>query len=92
MTHLPHLTLLTIIPEPANVDHGDQLPLLPVGPNLTLPEHASIPNQHGPAPPSPHHVNFAHHQQGHAILQKMMTIYFQEYNEDLPTIDPIHSA
>jgi hypothetical protein len=51
----------TTIPEAANVDHGDQIPLIPAGPNLTLPEHAAIPNQHGPTPPTSHHVNFAHH-------------------------------
>ncbi len=55
-------------------------------------EHAPIPNQHGPTPPTPHHVNLAHHQQRLSVLQKMMTIYFQECNEDLPTMDPIHSA
>jgi hypothetical protein len=71
---------LTTIPETANVDHGDQLPLHCAGPNLTLPEIASIPNQHGPTPPTPHHVNFAHHQQCHSILQNLMTIYFQECN------------
>ncbi|KAI2491248.1 hypothetical protein MHU86_23325 [Fragilaria crotonensis] len=48
--------------------------------------------QHGPTPPTPHQINFVTHQQHHSQLHKMMTIYFQECNEDLPTIDPIHSA
>jgi hypothetical protein len=60
------------------------------------PTHAAHHNeaiiQHGPTPPTPHQINFVTHQQHHSQLHKMMTIYFQECNEDLPTIDPIHSA
>jgi hypothetical protein len=88
----PPPATLTTIPETTDDDQSDQLPLLPTGINPTFDEHAPIPNQHGPTPPTPHLVNLAHHQHCHLILQKMMTIYFQECNEDLPTMDPIHSA
>jgi hypothetical protein len=77
---------------PETTDDDAQPPILPTGLNPTFDEHAPIPNQHRPTPPTPHHVNLAPHQQRHSVLQKMMTIYFQECNEDLPTMDPIHSA
>jgi hypothetical protein len=82
----PSPPTLTTIPETTDDDQSDQLPLLPTGINPTFYEHAPISKQQRPTPPTPHH------QHRHSILQKMMTIYFQECNEDLPTIDPIHSA
>jgi hypothetical protein len=91
-TFIVEAPTLTTIPDTTDDDQSDKLPLLPTGINPTFDEHAPIPNHHGPTPPTPHHVNLAHHQYRHYILQKMMTIYFQECNEDLPTMDPIHSA
>jgi hypothetical protein len=88
----PSPSTLTTIPETTDDDQSDQVPQLPTGINPTLYVHAPIPNQHGPTPPTPHHVNLAQNLHCHSILQKMMTIYFQECNEDLPTMDPIHSA
>jgi hypothetical protein len=83
---------LTTIPESTDDDQSDQLPLLPTGINPSFYEHAPISKQQRPTLPTRHHVNLAHHQHRHSILLKMMTIYFQECNEDLPTMDPIHSA
>ena len=89
----PSPPLLATIPETTDDDQSDQLTLLPTGINPNFDEHdPTIPNQHGPTPPTPHHVNLAHHHYRHSILQKLITIYFQECNEDLPTMDPINSA
>jgi hypothetical protein len=70
---------LTTIPDTTDDAQSDKLPLLPVGINPTFDEHDPIPNQHGPTPPTPHHVNLAHHQHRHSILQKMRTIYFHGF-------------
>ncbi|KAI2509904.1 Reverse transcriptase (RNA-dependent DNA polymerase) [Fragilaria crotonensis] len=85
------LPSLTAIPESTDDNTDEQPP--GTMPNPTHADHyneAII--QHGPTPPTPHQINFVTHQQHHSQLHKMMTIYFQECNEDLPTIDPIHSA
>ena len=47
---------------------------------------------HGPTPPTPHQVNYIGHQQCHSKHHKMMTLYFQECNEDPPSLDPIQTA
>lgn len=48
--------------------------------------------QPGPIHPNPHQINLAQHQQWHSKLQKQMVLHFQECNEFLPSIDPIHAA
>jgi hypothetical protein len=58
----PSPPTLATIPETTDDDQSDHLPLLPTGINPTFDEHAPIPNQHGPTPPTPHHANLAHHQ------------------------------
>jgi hypothetical protein len=77
MKHLPHLPLVATIPETTDDDQSDQLSLLPTGINPTFDEHAPI-QPTWTNTTYPHHVNLAHHQHHHSILQKMMTIYFQE--------------
>jgi hypothetical protein len=59
---------------------------------LALPDASHNADQHAPTPPTPHQVNYIGHQHCHSNLQKLMTIYFQECNEDPPSIDPIHTA
>ncbi|KAI2506225.1 Reverse transcriptase (RNA-dependent DNA polymerase) [Fragilaria crotonensis] len=59
---------------------------------VALPDASHNDDQHGPTPPTPHQVNYIGHQHCHSNLQKMMTLYFQECNEDPPSIDPIHTA
>ncbi|KAI2504408.1 hypothetical protein MHU86_10087 [Fragilaria crotonensis] len=81
-----HHSSLPAIPETDDNAHEDDPPPSP----LAAIKHTTPP--HGPTPPTPHQINFVTHQQHHSQLHKMMTIYFQECNEDLPTIDPIHSA
>ncbi|KAI2493944.1 hypothetical protein MHU86_20586 [Fragilaria crotonensis] len=85
------LPSLTAIPESTDDNTDEQPP--GTMPNPTHADHINTAIiQHGPTPPTPHQINFVTHQQHHSQLHKMMTIYFQECNEDLPTIDPIHSA
>jgi hypothetical protein len=50
---IPSPTTLATIPETTDDDQSDQLQLYPTGPNPTFDEHAPIPNQHGPTPPTP---------------------------------------
>ena len=47
---------------------------------------------HGFTPPTSHQVNYISHQQCHSKHHKMMTLYFQECNEDPPSLDPIQTA
>ncbi|KAI2495104.1 hypothetical protein MHU86_19418 [Fragilaria crotonensis] len=81
-----HHSSLPAIPETDDNAHEDD----PPPSTLAAIKHTTPP--HGPTPPTPHQINFVTHQQHHSQLHKMMTTYFQECNEDLPTIDPIHSA
>ena len=76
---------------PDTLDDDDDLQeLISIPPTAPGMEHAIT--QHGPTAPTPHQINYVSHQERHSTLHKMMTIYFQECNEDLPSIDPIHSA
>ncbi|KAI2503716.1 hypothetical protein MHU86_10697 [Fragilaria crotonensis] len=88
-----NLPLFTKLAQPlisAILHHISLMPELPTS-LVALPD-ASHNDQHGPTPPTPHQVNYIGHQHCHSNLQKMMTLYFQECNEDPPSIDPIHTA
>jgi hypothetical protein len=46
----------------------------------------------GPTLPTPQMINLTQHQKRHTPLQKEMTLYFQEFAESPPSVDPIHTA
>ena len=78
------------IPQQDSTDDDDLPDLIPRP--TTNDDDEIMDNRHGPTPPSPHQVNYVHHQTRHSDLQKQMTIYFQECDECPPSIDPIQSA